>query len=121
MLFPMGEEMDRAGSVVFLRVREDKPDVLKDWVRELRQREDGVLEPFRNGGTRHEAACLLEDADGPVLVHAQETVDPQTAHRVFRESEPAIDLKHRQVMQDVVAGRLEARESLNPSMGSSHG
>lgn len=121
LLFTAGEEMDRAGSAVFLRVREDKPGVLKDWVRELRQREDEVLESFRNGGTRHEAAYLLEDADGPVLVHAQETVDPQTAHRAFRESELAIDLKHRQVMQEVVVGRMEAEELLNLSMGSSHG
>lgn len=101
--------------IAFLRVKEDKVDILKNWMQEIRQREDEVLETFRNEGTRHEAAYLLEDAEGPVLVYAQETVDPERAHQAFRDSELPIDLEHRQVMQDVVAGRLEAEELLNLS------
>lgn len=103
--------------VAFLRVKEDKVEVLKEWMEEIQQRENEVLETFRNEGTRHEAAYLLQDtAGGAVLVYAQETVDPERAHQAFRESELPIDLEHRQVMQDVVAGRLEAEELLNLSM-----
>ena len=101
---------------VFLRVKEDKVDALKHWIEELRQREDEVLETLRNEGSRHEAAYLLESAEGPVLVYGQETADPEKAHRAFRESELPVDLEHRRVMRDVVAGRLEAEELINLSM-----
>lgn len=102
--------------VAFLRVKEDKVDVLKEWMEEIRRREGEVLETFYNEGARHEAAYLLEDADGPLLVYVQETVDAQTAHQAFRESELPIGLEHRQVMQDVIAGRLDVEELLNLSM-----
>lgn len=101
---------------VFLRVKEDKVEALKDWMRDLRQREKEVLETFHNEGSRHEAAYLLESAEGPVLVYVQEIADPERAHQAFRESELPVDLEHRAVMQDVVAGRLEVQELLNLSV-----
>lgn len=101
---------------VFLKVKEDRVDALKHWMEELRQREDEVLETFRREGARHEAAYLLESTEGPMLVYVQEAADPERAHRAFQESNLPVDLEHRQVTRDVVAGRLEVAKLFNLSM-----
>lgn len=101
---------------VVLRVKKDKVDVLKSWMEELRRREGEVLETMRNEGSRHEAAYLLENAEGPVLVWVQEVADPERAHRVFRESGAPIDSEHREVMGEVISGRLRTEELLNLSV-----
>ena len=99
--------------VVFSRVREDKVDDLKGWMEELKNREDEVLETFRNEGTRHERVFLLEGFDGPVLVYAMEMGDPEGARRAYLNSDLPIDQEHRRVMGEVLSGRAEAEELLN--------
>jgi len=99
--------------IVFVRVREEKLDLLKGWIEELKRREDEVLETFEQEGTRHERAYLLEGKEGPVLVYAMEMEDPERARRAYQESELPIDLEHREVMRKVTAGPVQVEQLLD--------
>ncbi|WP_228281928.1 DUF6176 family protein [Rubrobacter marinus] len=99
----------------FFRVREAKVDDLRSWMKEIEDREGEVLETFRNEGTRHERAFLLEGSDGPVLVYVMEVDDPEKARRAYADSKLPIDAEHRRVMGEVLVGGAEAEELLNIS------
>lgn len=99
--------------MIFSHVREDKVEVLKSWMEELKSREDEVRETFRNEGTCHERAFLVEGFDGPVLAYVMEVDDPEGARRAYASSEFPIDHEHRRVMDEVLAGPVEVEELLN--------
>ena len=107
--------------VVFSRVEEARVEQLRAWMEELGHREDEVLETFRNEGTRHERAFLLEGRDGPVLVYAIEAEDPERARQAYSDSTLPIDLEHRRVMREVLSGRSEVEELLNLSLSQEPG
>lgn len=102
--------------VVFARVREGKVDALKEWMEELKRREDEVLETFRNEGTHHERVFLLEGRDGPIVAYVMEVEDPERAREAYRASTLPIDLEHREVMDEVLAEALPVEELLDLSM-----
>lgn len=89
-------------TVVFRRVKPDKVDRLRRWLRELEQRRDEVVETFRQETVRHEVAYLLEGRDGPVLVYAMEAEDFEHASAAYRGSTLPIDRQHRAVMAEVL-------------------
>ena len=99
--------------VVFSRVRENKLEALRSWMAELNGREDEVLETFRNEGTRHERAFLVEGFDGPVLVYVMEVEDSENARRAYADSALPIDWEHRRVMDEVLLGPVQVEELLN--------
>ncbi len=65
--------------VGFFKIRPDKVDRLRDWMHELTQRRDEVVETFRAESTQQESAYLLQGASGPVLVYVQQVDDPERA------------------------------------------
>ncbi len=94
--------------VSFRKVHPGKVDRLRWWMSELMRRRNEVIETFQNEGTYHEMAYLLHTADGPVLVYAIESEDLERGRQAYHASTLRIDLEHRGVMKEVVAGRVEA-------------
>jgi hypothetical protein len=95
------------------RVRPAKVDLLRSWMEELNRRADEVRETFRQEGTMHETAYLLECGSDTLLVHVMEAEDPERARRAFERSSLPIDLQHRRVMQEVHGGTVEAEKLLD--------
>ena len=91
----------------FYRVRADKLDQLKAWFAEAGERADEVREAFVHEGVTREQAYLLATADGYVLVAAVECEDYDTASRLFNESTLPIDVAQRNVMPEIMDGKLE--------------
>jgi hypothetical protein len=103
----------------FYRVKPDKVDRLREWMGEIARRRDEVLASYAQEGTRHEAAYLLRDERGPLLVYLAEVENIEQARAAFGASQLPIDLEHRVVMRDVVAGREEAELLFECTAGSS--
>jgi hypothetical protein len=74
---------------------------------ELNRRHDEVAETFALEGTRHEQAYLLKTSDGPILIYAMEAPDHALAAASFKQSKMAIDIEHKQVMKQVLAGKAD--------------
>jgi hypothetical protein len=94
--------------IAFFRVHHNQVERLRDWLGELARRADETRASFAQEGTRHERAYLLHDRDGPILVYAMELDDPERAHQAYAASTLPIDLEHKQVMRQVIAGRVDA-------------
>lgn len=88
--------------VRFLRVRPEKIDRLRWWMGEVARRRDEALETLANESVRHEAAWLLETAEGPILAYAIEAEDMTRVDHAFESSSFPIDHEHRRVMDEVV-------------------
>lgn len=88
--------------VRFLRVRPEKIDRLRWWMGELARRRVEALETLANESVRHEAAWLLETAEGPILAYAIEAEDMTRVDHAFESSLFPIDHEHRRVMDEVV-------------------
>ena len=94
--------------IVFRRVKENQVDRLRAWLSELNERADEVRETFRQETVRHEAAYLLRDESGPILIYAIEAEDPDLGHAVAAASPLPIDVQHREVMGSVLGGPVDA-------------
>ena len=94
--------------VSFYAIRDGEVDHLRSWMKEVSQRKDEALASYAQEGTRDELAYLVEGKSGPDLVYIAEVEDPERAREAFRSSKLPIDLEHRQVMRQVVSGRVEA-------------
>jgi hypothetical protein len=92
----------------FHRVRPEKVDRLRDWLRSLSDRREEVLETFRREGTRHEKAALLMTSEGPVLAYAIERDPAIDGQAVFLSSELAIDKEHLAVLKECLVGYANA-------------
>jgi Family of unknown function (DUF6176) len=90
--------------VAMFRVRPEEVERLRAWLAELTRRADEVRETFANEGVNHERAYLLTTTDGPILIYAMEAADHQKASEAYQHSTLPIDLEHRQVMREVLAG-----------------
>ena len=88
--------------VRFARVLPGKVDRLRWWLREVARRRDEALETLVSEGVRHEAAWLLETADGPILVYAIEAEDLARVDEAFNTSTFPIDHEHRRIMDEVL-------------------
>jgi hypothetical protein len=88
--------------VVFRRVRPDKVDRLREWLREAERRADEIRQTFAQETMRHEIAYLIETREGPVLVYAMEAEDLEQAAAAYQGSALPIDREHHDVMADVL-------------------
>jgi len=93
--------------VVIASVKADKVDRLRSWMAELAERRDEVFETYARETVSHEIAVLVQGAEGPLLVYAMEVDDPETATEAFQTSKLPIDVEHRTVMDDVLAGAAD--------------
>ena len=101
--------------VVFARVREGKVDEFRGWMEELKRRKDEVLETFRKERGRSTRGTSCSRA-GPVLACVMEVEDPERAGEACRGSALPIDLEHREVMEEVLAGAGFVEELLDLSV-----
>jgi hypothetical protein len=92
----------------FYRIKADRVERLRSWFLEVQRREDEALASYAQEGTRHVQAHLIDGPDGPVLAFLAEVSDPLEARSANVDSRLPIDLEHRDVMHDVVAGRVSA-------------
>jgi hypothetical protein len=99
--------------VRFFKVKPDKVERLRAWMDELSRRRDEVLETFAQETVRHEAAWLLETAEGPILVYAIEAEDLEQARRAVEEHPQPIDLEHLAVMEEVLGAPYPAEQLLD--------
>ncbi len=91
---------------------------LRQWMGELRDRRDEVLETFANEGTRHEQVFLLRPDQGFVMVHVIEREDADAGRRAFLSSQLPIDVEHREVMDLVTVGPAEVELLLDLQTGA---
>jgi succinate dehydrogenase/fumarate reductase flavoprotein subunit len=94
--------------VMFARVRDHKVERVRAWLRELDERGDEVRETFAAEGVRQEQGYLLSVDGVPVLAYVMDVDDPERAREVFAASTLPIDVEHRQVVAEVLAGNVEA-------------
>jgi hypothetical protein len=90
------------------RVRPDRVERLRSWMKEVARRGDEARASYAQEGTSHVQAHLLEDTAEPLLVFIAEVEDPERARAAFSDSALSIDSEHRDVMHEVVEGRAEA-------------
>jgi hypothetical protein len=94
--------------VVFRKVRPDKLDRLRAWLKELNERKDEVRQTFEQETVRHERGYILDGKDGPILAYVMEAEDHGLARRAYRNSTLAIDRQHKEVMADCLGDPADA-------------
>ena len=88
--------------ISFRKVLPGRVDALREWMNELMQRREEVLESFVAETVQSEQAWLIETSDGPVLVFCVEADDLEEAAAAYRTSELTIDLEHQAAMRSFV-------------------
>ena len=93
-------------SVKFYRVRPERLESLRSWLRELQTRRSEVIESFAQEGTGSEVAFLIQAVDGPVLVWTSEAADLEVAAKEYAASTLPVDLEHRDILREALSGRI---------------
>ena len=86
--------------VGFAHIRPEKEARLRDWLRELGEREEEVRETFRRETISHEQVFIIQAASGPLLVFAIEVDNHEVARQVYESSTLAIDKQHGAVLKE---------------------
>jgi cell pole-organizing protein PopZ len=84
------------------RIKPGKEQRLREWLTELNTRADEVREAFSASGVRAEQAFVLSGATGSLLIYVSEAAHHGNAAQAFAESNRAIDVEHRRVMEECV-------------------
>lgn len=92
----------------FYRVKPERVDRLRAWMREVATREGEARQSYAQEGTTHVQAHLLLAGPAPVLVFIAEVGNEREARAANVASELVIDREHRDIMHEVVDGRAEA-------------
>lgn len=99
--------------VVLLTLHADKLEVFKDWMSALRSRKEEVLETFEAEGVKQEFVAIIGKTDPPVVVWAVESEDLAGADEAFKNSRFAVDVEHKAVLNECIAGRAGHEVLLN--------
>jgi hypothetical protein len=94
--------------VVFRKIRPDKVDRLRSWLKELNERKDEVRQTFEQETVRHERGYILAGKDGPILAYVMEAEDHDKAREAYKNSTLAIDKQHKEVMAECLGDPAEA-------------
>jgi hypothetical protein len=89
--------------VGFANIRPEREARLRDWLKELGERQEEVVETFRRETIRHEQVFIVQSADGPLLVYAIEAEDHEVARKVYESSTLEIDKQHGAVLSECLA------------------
>ena len=103
--------------VTFARVKPEKLERLENWLRELMSRQNEVRETFDQETMRHEQAFIIPGQDGPLLIYVMEAEDFERGRAAFRSSQLPIDIEHRQVMNEVIAEKLQVKPLYDCAIG----
>lgn len=96
------------------RIRPDQRAALEDWQRELNgPRREEALATLAAEGVDHEKAVILDTSDGPVLIYAMESDDPERAQAIAAASDADVDRRHREVLSAADAGRAAITVALD--------
>ena len=90
------------------KIEPGKTPRLKEWMDEIRGREDEAIQTLKNEGVYAESAFIERTDDGEYLVYYMEAEDMGHVFEAFSESSHEIDLEHQEVMSDV----LETEENV---------
>jgi hypothetical protein len=84
------------------RVEPGKEQRLREWLREVRRREDEAVETLRDEGVLTESAFLEHTDRGTFLVYYMEAEDIDHVQQSFEHSDHKIDEEHKAVMREVL-------------------
>jgi len=105
----------------FRRVRPEKVERLRAWLRELNRRSDEVRATFVAETVRHEQAFIVDTSDGPILVYAMEAADFERGRAAFADSTHRIDREHRAVLDACLGERLDVEPEYDVSLDAREG
>jgi hypothetical protein len=92
------------------RIEEGKEERLREWVDELRTREDEAVETLEDENAFTEAAFIEHGDDANYLVYFLEAADLETAIEEYEHSDRDIDERNRAVMDEVVVDDEDGTE-----------
>ena len=84
------------------KVAAGKTSRLKEWMAEIRDREQEALETLKDEGIHSETAFLEHTDDGAFLIYYMKADDIEQAIESFEQSAHDIDETHKQVMDEVL-------------------
>ncbi|WP_458208462.1 DUF6176 family protein [Haladaptatus sp. NG-SE-30] len=84
------------------KIKEGKTQRLKEWMAEIRMREEEAIETYENEGMYSESAFIERTDEGDFLVYYMESEDAQRAHEAFENSTHEIDREHKEVMEETL-------------------
>lgn len=85
------------------RIEPGKTERLREWMSEIRSRDEEAVETLRHEGMHTEAAFLERTDEGDYLVYFMEAADIEAVFEAFESSPHEIDHEHRAVMEEVLA------------------
>lgn len=91
------------------RIAPGKTERLREWMAEIRSRENEALETLEHEGMHEEAAFLERTDDGDYLVYYMKADDVDEVFASFENSPYDIDQEHREVMDEVLASGADDR------------
>jgi hypothetical protein len=95
-------------------VQRGKTERLKEWYREVAERESEVLETLDNEGVRQEIAFIVPTEYGDMLAALRRSRTWTGRARAFAASSFEIDRQHRALMGEVTVGGAEGRTRVYP-------
>ena len=90
--------------VTLVRIAEANVPRLRAWLDSLDARRDELAESYRRQHTRQELFYLIEGRDDPVLAIVSESADLEAGAKEFLNSELAIDVAFKSLIQDIGVG-----------------
>lgn len=84
------------------RIKPGKTRRLKEWMAEVRRREDEAVETYESEGMYSESAFVERTDEGDFLVYYMESEDARRAYEAFEDSTHGIDREHKEVMREVL-------------------
>ncbi|MFC4553020.1 MULTISPECIES: DUF6176 family protein [Halorussus] len=85
------------------KVEPGKEERLREWMAEVRSREDEALETLAQEGMHTESAFLEHTDDGTYLVYFMEADDMDAVYDAYQNSDHDIDHEHQSVMAETLA------------------
>ena len=84
------------------RIEPGKTRWLKEWMAEIRRREDEAVETYESEEMYGESTFIERTDEGDFLVYYMESEDAQRAYEAFENSTHEIDREHKEVMEEVL-------------------
>lgn len=84
------------------KIEEGKMARLKEWMAEIRDREDEAIATLENEGMHSETAFIEQTDDGDYLIYYMKADDIDGVFEAFEQSSHDIDIEHQQVMKEVL-------------------
>ncbi|WP_227374806.1 DUF6176 family protein [Haladaptatus halobius] len=84
------------------KIKRGKTRRLKEWMAEIRRREDEAVETYESEGMYSESAFIEQTNDGDFLVYYMESEDARRAYEAFENSTHEIDREHKEVMKETL-------------------